>query len=271
MDRCRVDDIDSRAPPSPGRVTVRRLNRNEYQNTIRDLLGIEFNAAAEFPADDVGYGFDNIGDVLSLPPMLMEKYLAAAEEIAGRAIVTDPIQAAPRTQVDGGRLRTGTGAASPRDGVATLSSQGELYLDHEFPRDGKYILRTRAAADQAGDEPARMRLSLDGQSLNEFDVKAHRDQPQDYDWQQQVSPGKHRVALAFTNDFYDPAAADPDRRDRNLHVVDLQIIGPVEIGPEAYPASHRKILFVQPGPGVSPGGDSPHPGTTGVASLPAHR
>jgi hypothetical protein len=62
-------------------VTVRRLNRLEYRNTVRDLIGVDFTATADFPSDDVGYGFDNIGDVLSLPPMLMEKYVAAAEAI----------------------------------------------------------------------------------------------------------------------------------------------------------------------------------------------
>ena len=63
----------------PGRVTIRRLNRAEYNNTIRDLIGIDFHPADDFPSDDVGYGFDNIGDVLSMPPILLEKYLAAAE------------------------------------------------------------------------------------------------------------------------------------------------------------------------------------------------
>jgi mono/diheme cytochrome c family protein len=66
---------------NPGRVTLRRLNRAEYNNTIRDLVGVDFQPADDFPADDVGYGFDNIGDVLSLPPLLMEKYLAAADKI----------------------------------------------------------------------------------------------------------------------------------------------------------------------------------------------
>ena len=80
---------DAGAPPSPGRVTIRRLNRNEYRNTIRDLLAVDFNVQGRFPNDESGYGFDNIGDVLSLPPMLFEKYLAAAEEIAGRAILTE--------------------------------------------------------------------------------------------------------------------------------------------------------------------------------------
>lgn len=65
----------------PGRVTLRRLNRVEYRNTIRDLLGVEFDTAGEFPADDTGYGFDNIGDVLTMSPLLLEKYVVAAEAI----------------------------------------------------------------------------------------------------------------------------------------------------------------------------------------------
>ena len=66
---------------------MRRLNRAEYNNTIRDLVGIDFHPADDFPSDDVGYGFDNIGDVLTLPPLLFEKYLAAAEATAEKAIV----------------------------------------------------------------------------------------------------------------------------------------------------------------------------------------
>jgi len=81
--------VDCRGPVDPGRVTLRRLNRNEYRRTVRDPLGVDYQPADDFPADDVGYGFDNIGDVLSLPPILMEKYLAAAEEIAARAIAAD--------------------------------------------------------------------------------------------------------------------------------------------------------------------------------------
>jgi hypothetical protein len=84
-----VFKIDCNGKRDPGRVTVRRLNRAEYNNTIRDLVGVNFHPADDFPADDVGYGFDNIGDVLSLPPLLLEKYLAAAEKISDRAFA-DP-------------------------------------------------------------------------------------------------------------------------------------------------------------------------------------
>jgi hypothetical protein len=75
--------------PDPGRVTLRRLNRAEYNNTIRDLLGVDFHPAEDFPADDTGYGFDNIGDVLTLSPMLLEKYLAAAENILNCALTNE--------------------------------------------------------------------------------------------------------------------------------------------------------------------------------------
>src|SRR6185437_10026259 len=74
--------------PDPGRVTIRRLNRVEYHNTIRDLMGIDFKAEEEFPPDDTGYGFDTIGDVLSVSPLLLEKYFQAAESIVKSAVPT---------------------------------------------------------------------------------------------------------------------------------------------------------------------------------------
>ena len=82
---------DRNIKPDPGRVTARRLNRNEYANTIRDLLAVDFRAQKDFPTDDSGNGFDNIGDILTISPVLMEKYLAAAERIASRAVAADPL------------------------------------------------------------------------------------------------------------------------------------------------------------------------------------
>jgi hypothetical protein len=72
------DKADRNLKPDPGRVTARRLNRSEYTNTIRDLLAVEFRAEHSFPTDDLGNGFDNIGDVLTISPTLMDRYLAAA-------------------------------------------------------------------------------------------------------------------------------------------------------------------------------------------------
>ncbi len=99
------------ADPDPGRVTLRRLNRVEYRNTIRDLMGIDFRADEEFPADDSGYGFDNIGDVLSVTPLLLEKYMAAAESIVASAV---PIVARviPSRTIAGADFKSADGAAT---------------------------------------------------------------------------------------------------------------------------------------------------------------
>lgn len=84
------EDASRNAKPDPGRVTVRRLNKVEYRNSVRDLLGADFDPTESFPADDVGHGFDNIGDVLTMSPLLMERYLEAAEAIATRVIILNP-------------------------------------------------------------------------------------------------------------------------------------------------------------------------------------
>jgi len=83
--------LDQSKTPDAGRVIAHRLNREEYANTVRDLLGVDFAAEEEFPADDSGYGFDNIGDVLTVSPALMQEYLAAAEKIAARAVGGDAL------------------------------------------------------------------------------------------------------------------------------------------------------------------------------------
>ena len=77
--------------PDPGRVTVRRLNRTEYRNSIRDLLGVDFDVSVALPPDDVGYGFDNIGDVLSISPMRMEKFIEAAIAAVEKGVPMDTV------------------------------------------------------------------------------------------------------------------------------------------------------------------------------------
>jgi len=87
-----IEKFDCSSERHPGRVTIRRLNRAEYNNTIRDLIGVDFRPADDFPADDVGNGFDNIGDVLSIPPILLEKYLFAAEKILDESFAKDELR-----------------------------------------------------------------------------------------------------------------------------------------------------------------------------------
>ena len=388
------------AHPDPGRVVLRRLNRAEYNATIRDLVGVDFKAANDFPPDDSGYGFDNIGAVLSLPPVLLEKYLAAADKILGAAIITDPIKSEIRrtpaslseigfnaigdrgdgwvhllgleeddaavelnlpagdyifrvlafaTKV-GGALKgqgsetplvftgdpgptklalmlndafvqdftIGTDEAKPqtyeaRIGVPTgrqrfrasvarkrggqdnetfmlngrlgqqqpgivfvkwlevegplpaatrryradqlevsgkgnftaagervLKGPGEVAVPVNIARETEVIIRAQAYAQQAGTEPARMELRVDGRPLQTFDVLAPATmqpiakqhvfslsllvpRPYVYEVRAKLPPGAHRVSAAFLNNTSDPAAENPNLRERNLIVQHLEV------------------------------------------------
>ncbi|MCX7390783.1 MAG: DUF1592 domain-containing protein [Planctomycetia bacterium] len=211
----------------PGRVTLRRLNRAEYNNTIRDLFGIDIKPADIFPSDDVGYGFDNIGDVLTLPPVLLERYLEAAENVMRAVIVTADIDTAP--------IKTGKGG--------TLASRGEIGQEFDLSADGQYVVRARAFGDQAGDEPVQMEFRIDGKEKKKVDVSAKQSAPQDYEITLRLEKGKHQFAVAFLNDYYKPDAPDPKQRgDRNLHVEKLTVIGPVGVMPEELPEAHKRFF-----------------------------
>ncbi len=241
-----ANDIDCSGGGNPGQVTIRRLNRNEYRNTVRDLVGVDYEPAEDFPADDVGYGFDNIGDVLSLPPLLMEKYMKAAQEISEQAIqLNQPAGEVNKRQLAGYMQASG---GSSRVGLAdrVLTTSGEMWFEYPFPHDGEYKFRVRAYADQAGDEPAKMTLRVDGKDMQTIDVKAVEDKPGIYDARFRVSSGRRKLAIAFINDFYDPNNSNRSRRDRNLYASWVEIYGPVDFKPEPKSASHRNIIFVTP-------------------------
>ena len=102
--------------PDPGRVTLRRLNRVEYRNTIDALLGIDFDTSQEFPADDTGHGFDNIADVLTVSPMLLEKYLDAAQKIIAEAVPTQP-RVVAEFEIAGSKFLADGESAEGREGA----------------------------------------------------------------------------------------------------------------------------------------------------------
>jgi len=236
--------VDCDGPKNPGRVTIRRLNRTEYDNTVRDLLGVDFHPAEDFPADDVGYGFDHIGDVLSMPPILLEKYLAAAEQLAEKAIFVNGPDKMPRQRFPA--TAAGHNGGGQRGSFWGLASAGEVFADVEFPSPGEYILRGRAFGDQAGSEPARMAFRLEGKQVYLADVTAVESEPAVYEKRQRVGPGKKRFALAFVNDYYRPQDPDPKQRDRNLAIEYLEVQGPLDFKPSELPESHRQIIFCEP-------------------------
>jgi mono/diheme cytochrome c family protein len=234
-----ASDTDS-APPGtaravdPGRVTLRRLNRTQYENTIRDLVGVDYDASRELPADDVGYGFDDIGDVLSMADILMEKYLAAAERIAARAVVIEDPAHPPSGHYGAADLE-GTKGSVRRGDEQMMFTTSEVAVQQRFPRDGEYVLRARAYGEQAGPDPARMALRIDGREVARIDVKAVAAAPETYSVRARVSGGTASVAAAFINDYFKADDPDPKNRDRNLVVLFLEVEGPIDpLEPSAF-------------------------------------
>jgi hypothetical protein len=237
-------DPDCSQPQDPGRVTLRRLNRTEYQNTIRDLVGVAFDAAEIFPLDELGYGFDNNGDVLSLPPVLLEKYLQAADEIAGRAIVTPETVLDPHEEFTWGELHGGDAAGK---GVRALFSNGRVWAEVNLDKPGEYVVRVQAFATQAGDEATKMRVFVGRDELRTFNVEAEQADPQTFVARFTAEKGRELVGVELINDTWQPWAKDPDRRDRNLFVKSISVVGPTRVfEKEKLPESHRRLLSWTP-------------------------
>ena len=158
-----LERIERATPPDPGRVTTRRLNRTEYNNTIKELLGIDVRPADDFPQDDSGYGFDNIGDVLSLSPALMEKYVAAADRVARHALFGPPKTEATLTKLrsDGRRVREARVVPDAYD-LTGLSMANAFHAIHRVPVDGEYAVRVvLGGVRPKGSEPVSVALWVD--------------------------------------------------------------------------------------------------------------
>jgi hypothetical protein len=148
--------LDKSAKPDPGRVIAHRLNRSEYTNTVRDLLGVDFPADQEFPADDSGYGFDNIGDVLTVSPTLMQEYLSAAERIAARAV--------------GGDALPPPGFVNRRDLLRRVGP-GVIEMKYAADYDADYVVKVNLNGYRNGAaKPVTLQISVDGKPVKTVDV-----------------------------------------------------------------------------------------------------
>ena len=232
--------VDCVQDPNAGKVAMRRLNRFEYRNTVRDLTGVDYQAAGGFPGDDVGYGFDNIGDVLSLPPLLMEKYLDAAIAITGEAIYTPPAPLLFEIEKQAAQLDGASRFA--RGSTAALSSRGTVSLKTNLPFAGRFKLTFRARGDQAGDEPVKVEVSS-GRDTKVMEVPSS--DPQEYSIWLRLGRGERTIDLSFINDYYVQGKAD-----RNLYLFSVKLEGEQQltapqISPDL-PKSHRRLIFVTP-------------------------
>lgn len=218
--------VDCNQPPDPGRVTVRRLNKTEYNNTVRDLLGVDFQPANDFPSDDTGHGFDNIGDVLTVPPLLLEKYLAAAETIAGRAVREHP-QGYSRTRY---AARPKGNVRDQVDGKILILRGGTVQQSFEFRRPGRYAIRVQAKLEHAGAEPAKMEVRLGSKVVRSFEIKEGAAFNL-FEAAVKAEPGTQSVAAVFTSKLLamvgppDKAASGQDRRPQ---VAFIEVEGPLE-------------------------------------------
>jgi hypothetical protein len=151
--------------PHPGRTSIHRLNRAEYANAIRDLLALDIDAGALLPPDDESSGFDNIADVLTVSPSLMERYLSAAWNISRLAVGN--LNIAPSTSVY--RARPDLSQDQHVEGLPP-GTRGGIVVHHTFPLDGEYIVKLRLWRNtfdlmRGMEDPHDIEIAMDGQRL----------------------------------------------------------------------------------------------------------
>lgn len=159
--------------PDPGRVTIRRMNRQEYRNTIADVVGVNFNTADNFPPDDTGFGFDTIGDVLTISPLLMEKYFNAAEEIAEAALPIDAGKPKP-IMIDAGDFRDRGGRQTARfmeaNAAQTVTAKRIIDTSAQYSLEVAYTVKSEGG--QPKGQSAKFQMLIDGKKVLEIDFNS---------------------------------------------------------------------------------------------------
>src|SRR5262245_21508044 len=214
---------DRELKPDPGHVPAHRLTRVEYANTVRDLLGVDFRATDEFPPDDTGYGFDNIGDVLTVSPAMMQRYLSAAEKIAARAVGGGPLPS--------------PGVFTRRNRVRKIAD-GVLELKDVLEYDADYVIRVDVAGHRGDtDPPVTMAVSVDGTpvktisvpvQLNAVNKQGGATQRAVYETRVFLPGNAHTFRAAFVNDEALASIPQKSRGDaaQNIFPEFVEIAGP---------------------------------------------
>jgi mono/diheme cytochrome c family protein len=230
-------------------VVIRRLNRQEYNNTTRDLLGLDLHLADTFPADDIGFGFDNVGSALNTSPVHIEKYLDAAELALQQAIVLPDAEEFSPAELIG--LRT-----------YPLPPEKPVEFKHAL-KPGRYIADFSLVRVGIAESVPPPRLVIGfGKDRRTVDAVRVQDETVVYRYWLTVAAGDNLVHVALAPG--QPAGArvaksgevaanvSGDKRygnDFGLHVDSMVVRGPVPLEPKQLPESHRRILFCTPGYG----------------------
>lgn len=250
-----ADELDrgAAANPNPGRPTIQRLNRAEYSNAIRDLLALELDHAAGLPADDSGYGFDNIGDVLTVSPLLMEKYMSTARRVSRLAIGT--VKAKPAIE-----RYTATPARTADTGKLPLNARTGMSLTHFFPVDAEYSILVRLRGTPPPNAPApKLDVRVDNQRVKLYDAVINpAEEAQDtrnFEIRLPIKAGMHSISAALLNEYVKlenppvlrlTAGTQPPPP---LSVDYVQIGGPFNPQGPGETESRKRIFVCRPEPG----------------------
>jgi mono/diheme cytochrome c family protein len=243
--------------PNPGRPTLHRLNRAEYGNAIRDLLALEIDVAELLPADDIGYGFDNIGDVLNVSPLLLERYLSAASKISRLAVGDTTLPASYQTYV----IPHGLIQSDRMSEAMPLGSRGGTSIRHLFPVDGEYEISVGLQTGRYDEflglgRERKLDLKLDDQRLELFTIAADpragelvhgtgRDPDSHLKVRVPVKAGTRALVATFLKDTVMPEGILPNNRETAFFegVGSISVAGPYDVqGPGATPSRERIFL-----------------------------
>ena len=236
--------------PDPGRVTIRRLNRVEYHNSIRDLMGVDFDTESSFPPDDTGHGFDNIGDVLTLPPMLLEKYFTAANQIVSEAVPNVP-RVVREKYVAGMEFRSSKDPSEDqggrrRRGGLQLSYYSPAAVSNRFKADiaGKYqlavsLMINERFVDNVFDyNKCRLIFRVDGKELLRDEYSWEGGKPYHYNYEVDWTAGEHDMAFELQ-----PLTPDEKQtRTLSMQITAVKVHGPMAQEHWVQPKDYEKFF-----------------------------
>ena len=233
--------------PDPGSPAIHRLNRAEYRNAVRDLLGLDLDHARDLPADDSGYGFDNIGDVLTVSPLHVEQYVSAARRVSRLAAGTGT----PRPVV--ARYRPeGLAAGEDVDGLPP-NERGGILFRHYFPFDADYTIQVRVRGRRVpGMPPPKLDVRVDGARVRlldaDFDPEEANQGSRTFEVRLPLAAGGHEIAAGFLTEYAKREGAGLGTA--NDVTVDYVLVGgPWEASGPGDPESRRRLFRCRPAAG----------------------
>ena len=228
------------ANPDPGRVTIRRMNRQEYKNTVEDMLGVDFNVEDALPPDDTGYGFDTIGDVLSISPMLMEKYLDAARKIVEVALKPQKAEM-PKIVIGGDEFK----APAPMKKTGKwmpFSQPTEVTRKKVVEHAGEYQVTIdfqTTGSEEATNHAATLGLKVNGAEVDVESLGWDNRKSVKFSTKVKLTEGENRIALV-TKETEKPLEGE---KPLTLVVNRVTMTGPLDGRVKVYPKDYYRVFY----------------------------